>query len=106
MRARGCGCTGHPAFPAPSLEGRVAPSGRKSRNNSGASRGEMGEACLRWSEPGNVVPALRRDPEPLAWLFAEGICYSAETVVLAVWVPAQGRDDAEGAFARSSSNCW
>ena len=41
----GCGCTGHPAFPTPSI-------GRKMFNGSGAMRGEGVKVCLmdRWNK--------------------------------------------------------
>ena len=49
--ARGCGCNGHPAFPAPFF--RVAPRppfrGGKYKHNSGASRCENTKMCLDYS---------------------------------------------------------
>src|SRR3981189_969128 len=38
---RGCGCTGHPAFPAPSVI-----EGRRFTHTSGVSRREVADACL------------------------------------------------------------
>jgi hypothetical protein len=35
-----------------------------------------------------VVPALRRDPSPLAFVITERLDHTAEMRVLAVWVPA------------------
>src|SRR5665213_3247243 len=39
LRARGCGCNGHPAFPTPSFQGE------RLRHNSGDSRRENADLC-------------------------------------------------------------
>ena len=52
-----CGCSGHPAFPAPSLEGRLRPLlrvacalsfGHTFKLASGTSRREKADGCLAW----------------------------------------------------------
>jgi hypothetical protein len=70
MRTRGCGCTGHPAFPAPSLEGRAAPSlegrpapfGRKFLQHLGRTARRDGEACLH--RHSGAMPPGPREARP------------------------------------------
>jgi hypothetical protein len=63
---RGCGCNGHPAFPTPSLGGRIT-------QNSGAMRGENAIVCGIgfWMnfEFIHVIPgrATRREPGIHMW---------------------------------------
>ena len=55
---RGRGCNGHPAFPTPSLGGRFI-------NASGASRGEVANACLDIPRSQPSSGAQRSNPAPL-----------------------------------------
>ena len=60
---RGYGCSGHPAFPAPSLRGSLAPSISRRRNlpqNSGAPRCEIADAYLSRLISGTGALSLRR----------------------------------------------
>jgi hypothetical protein len=80
MRARGCGCIGHPAFPAPSLgspapsfEDRAAPSGAEVVQQLGRIARRDREACLKWIDPSARCPGEGRGPYPLALIVAQRI---------------------------------
>src|SRR5665213_4255234 len=62
MRTRGCGCIGHPAFPAPSLWVASRPLGRKVLQQLGRIARREEDACLKRKAAyagGRFLPARR-----------------------------------------------
>jgi hypothetical protein len=76
QRARGCGCTGRPAFPTPSV-----PKGERFRQISGATRGEDAETCLQWRGMTRMFSRHRpaRPDDPVTRDVSDGIDKSRPT---------------------------
>jgi hypothetical protein len=86
MRTRGCGCIGHPAFPAPFLRGRA--SGRKFLQQLGRIARREREGVFEVSRPLSVSPRRRPGPITPGAYCCQGLWLTFELRVLALWVPA------------------